>query len=385
MTVQHQRRYARRLLQKIGRRSLMRTNPISAAQLARETERYLMSHAIQSAVLYDIWYEQEDVPLAIERWSARQQRWDTPADYRRMRKRPVEWHPKERSTSGYRKICSFEVAEKMWHVMARELICAQHCPRPHIGDWRGRGRHKQVSDLIAAIVSPEQAVVVADIHHAFESVNAEAIYELPYLPEPLIRGAIDHRTHMFVCRERSHKEVNKVSPDIVDMRKVVPSGLMEGSPASNAIFAVFLDDLPDHLDESIQVFVYCDNIILLAPNMSQAQRAHNSLAAYFSGHRAGPFSTSKQDVQSVTEEFEHLGYSIRLGDQIDVGLSLSNWTEHAAKSESRCSDEKIEEWLASAFPLIRGAHLELICENNGWTSAETLKEVIRFNQAIRLC
>ncbi len=383
MTLQHQRRYARRLLRQIGRRSLTRTNPISAGQLARETERYLTSHAVQSAVLYGIWYEQGDVPLAIERWSARQQRWDTPADYRRMRKRSVDLHPKERSTSGHRKICSFEVAEKMWHVMARELICAQHRPRPHIGDWKGRGRHKQVSDLIAAIVSPEQAVVVADIRHAFESVNADAIYELPYLPEPLIRGAIDHRTHMFVCRERSHEQVNRVSPDFVDMLEMVPSGLMEGSPASNAIFAVFLDDLPDHLDESIQVFVYCDNIILLAPNMSQAQRAHNSLAAYLSGHRAGPFSMSKQDVQIVTDEFEHLGYSLRLRDHIEVGLSLKNWNKLAYKSEGRCNDEEIEGWLASSFPLIRGAKLDLICESFGWVTADTLQDVISFNQAAR--
>tara|TARA_B100000378_G_scaffold276647_2_gene275063 strand:- start:3972 stop:4793 length:822 start_codon:yes stop_codon:yes gene_type:complete len=271
----------------------------------------------------------------------------------------------------------------MWHVMARELICAQHRPRPHIGDWKGRGRHRQVRDLIAAIVSPEQAVVVADIRHAFESVNAEAIYEIPYLPEQLIRGAIDHRTHRFVRRERSHEQVNRVSPDAVDMSKMVPSGLMEGSPASNAIFAVFLDDLPDQLDATIQVFVYCDNIILLAPNMSQAQRAHNSLAVYLSGHRAGPFLMSEEKVQSVTDEFQHLGYSLRLRDQVEVGLSLKNWDKLANRAEGRCTEEDIEGWLASSFPLIRGAPLEIACENNGWASATTLKEVISLNQASR--
>jgi hypothetical protein len=144
------------------------------------------------------------------------------------------------------------------------------------------------------------------------------------------------------------------------MMEMVPSGLMEGSPASNAIFSVLLDDLPDHLDEAIQAFVYCDNIILLAPDMSQARRAKTSLAVYLSGHRAGPFAITANAPVSVTQGFEHLGYSLRLKTKVEVGLSLRNWIELARKVEGRTSQKAIEVWLETSFPLLAGVPLEAI-------------------------
>lgn len=360
MTLQQQRRFARRLLNKIAHRSQVRCNTITAELRAREIERFLAAHAVQSAALYDIWADEYGAEQA-EKWrSDRQQGLIYNYDYRRLRTRPVEWYPKRRSTSGFRKICKFGNEEKMWHRLASDLIRAQHQPREHIGDWQGRGRDDQMKKLIAAITLPSQAVVVADIRRAFEHVNVEAIYDLPYLPEPLIRRAIDHRTHRFVCRERSHRQGDIGLPDVVEMIEMVPSGLMEGSPASNAIFSVLMDDLPDHLDEAIQAFVYCDNIILLAPDISQARRAKSSLAVYLSGHRAGPFSITAETPVLVNDGFEHLGYSLRLTTEVEVGLSLRNWTELARKEEGVISREEIERWLDTSFPLLAGVPLDAI-------------------------
>ncbi|MEV4935724.1 hypothetical protein [Sphingobium sp. LSP13-1-1.1] len=363
MTLQQQRRFARRLLNKIGHRSQVRGNAITAELRAREIERFLAAHPVQSAALYDIWADEYGAVQAEEWRSARQRGLIYNYDYRRLRARPVEWYPKRRGTSGFRKICMFGSEEKMWHRLARDLIRAQHQPREHIGDWRGRGRDDQMKKLIAAIKSPWQAVVVADIRRAFEHVNVDAIYDLPYLPEPLIRRAIDHRTHRFVCRERSHRQGDIALPDDVDTIGMVPSGLMEGSPASNAIFSVLMDDLPDHLDETIQAFVYCDNIILLAPDKSQARRAKTSLAVYLSGHRAGPFTITANAPVLVTEGFEHLGYSLRLKTKVEVGLSLQNWIELTRKVEGATSREAIETWLATSFSLLAGVPLEAIRQN----------------------
>jgi hypothetical protein len=360
MTLQQQRRYARRLLKQIGRRSQARDNPISADLLSREIERFLMSHAVQSAALYDIWADQGDEGRATERWLARQQRPIFIYDYRRLRTRPIEWYPKKRATSGYRKICTFGDEEKMWHRLARDLICAQHQPKPHVGDWRGRGRDSQMCELIAAINSPWQAVVVADIRRAFENVKVQAVYDLPYLPELLIRRAIDHRSRRFVRRERSHPQEDTSSPDNVEKVEMAPSGLMEGSPASNAIFSVLMDDLPDHLDKSIQAFVYCDNIILLAPNILQAHRAKSSLARYLTSHRAGPFEISAGDPALVTEQFEHLGYSVRMRPHIDVGLSDANWRALARKAEVSPDCIKLMEWINMSFPRCAGLPREVL-------------------------
>lgn len=356
MTLQQQRRFARRLLNKIGHRSQVCGNAITAELRAREIERFLAAHAVQSAALYDIWADEYGAGQAEEWRSARQQGLIYNYDYRRLRARPVEWYPKRRGTSGFRKICMFGSEEKMWHRLARDLIRAQHQPREHIGDWRGRGRDDQMKKLIAAIKSPWQAVVVADIRRAFEHVNVDAIYDLHHLPEPLIRRAIDHRTHRFVCRERSHRQGDVGLPDDVDTIGVVPSGLMEGSPASNAIFSVLMDDLPDHLDKAIQAFVYCDNIVLLAPNISQAQRASNSLVRYLSDHRAGPFAIEILSLAPVTKAFEHLGYSVRLNTSgaLEVGLSLTNWQEFAKKAEKGEALHELVDWIDRSFPAYSG-------------------------------
>ena len=365
MTLQQQRRFARRLLKKIGHRRQAGDGAVNSDLRAREIERFLMSNAVQSAALHDIWADTYTAVQAEEWRAARQERPIFSYDYRRLRARPVEWYPKRRSTSGFRKICMFGSEEKMWHRLARDLICAQHQPGEHIGDWRGRGRDDQMRKLLAAIHSPWQAVVATDIRRAFEHVKPQAIYDLPYLPEPLIRRAIDHRNHRFVRRERSHPQGNISLPDDVDMIGMAPSGLMEGSPVSNAIFSVLMDDLPDHLDRAIQAFVYCDNIILLAPSMLHAHRAKNSLIEYLSGHRAGPFAISDSDPAPVTEAFEHLGYNVRLGcgGQLDVGLSHKNWRELAKKTEKGVERTDIVDWICRSFPACSGLPLDIIGQN----------------------
>jgi hypothetical protein len=282
-------------------------------------------------------------------WDAAQQQPVVPLQYGRLRTAPVEWHNKPRLTSGYRKICRFSPIEKMWHVLANDLIQAMHEARPHIGDWRGRGRDHQMGQLLAAIHSPWQAVVVADIRRAFSTVNIDAIYDLPYLPEQLIRRAIDYRTHQFVRRDRSD-EASQGDMALFDDLEVAPRGLMEGSPASNAIFSVLLNDLPDHVGEEIQCFVYCDNVILLAPSVLHARRAENALVRYVTGHRAGPFEV-RSEVQPITRPFDHLGYSVCLeASAVRVGLSLANWQRFGHKLEdTTLRPAEATEWMRRSF------------------------------------
>lgn len=334
MTLRQQSRYRRSLLNRISqRRGSTVASDIASAQRRREIERYLTSHAVQSVVRHEMWSRKHGEEEAKARWQLAQQAPVVPFDYRRCRSQPISFFHKPRSTSGVRKICSLPETLKMWHTVASDLIVAQHQPRPHIGDWRGRGRDRQIDQIRSALVSSRQAVVCADIKHAFASVNFDAVYELPFLPEPLIRRAIDYRSHRFMRREKGELlwDVTRAAcnSDYDEMHVALersPSGLLEGSPASNAIFSVLLDDLPDHLDDGIQAFVYCDNIILLAPTMSCAQRAEEALLRYLSGHRAGPFEI-RSSISQVSQRFEHLGYSLRRlpGMPPDVGISRNGW------------------------------------------------------------
>ncbi len=179
MTIAQQRRFRDRLLKQIGRRSVAGDTAIGSNLLMRERERYLSSHAVQSSVSYDIWRREHGLADAQQRWTSAQQFSMRPYNYRRFRSSPVFFFHKARTTEGVRKICCFNDLEKMWHVIARDLIVAQHQPRSHIGDWIDRGRDWQIDQIRAVLTSPQQGVVCADITRAFASVNIGAAYEIP--------------------------------------------------------------------------------------------------------------------------------------------------------------------------------------------------------------
>lgn len=362
MTVAQQRNFRRSLLKQIARRSAVpNCGEIATGLILREKERYLGSHAVQSSTLYDLWTTDNGDEEAERRWASAQQRPVLPLNYRRFRSLLVTYFHKARSTEGVRKICRFGDVEKMWHRIARDLIVAQHQPRPHIGDWVDRGRDRQIDQIRSVLTSSRQAVVCADVTRAFASVNIDAVYDLPYLPEPLTRRVIDYRSHRFIRRDRSEyarelahavRNEDLVYDGVYDgVLERSPSGLMEGSPASNAIFSVLLDDLPDHLEEGIQAFVYCDNIVLIAPSMSRALRAKDDLVRYFTGHRAGPFEI-RSSVARVSERFEHLGYTLRRlpGLPPDVGIARNGWLKLVVRllDEPRDVGEAAK-WLKASY------------------------------------
>ena len=85
MTLQQQRRFARRLLKKIGHRRQAGDGAVNSDLRAREIERFLMSNAVQSAALHDIWADTYTAVQAEEWRAARQERPIFSYDYRRLR------------------------------------------------------------------------------------------------------------------------------------------------------------------------------------------------------------------------------------------------------------------------------------------------------------
>ncbi|MXO55291.1 reverse transcriptase domain-containing protein [Pontixanthobacter gangjinensis] len=348
-----QRRYKRELLARVASHSQGRGSSVTDPLLQCEIRRYLLSHAVQSATLHYNWAKKLNEIEASKLWAQRQRSPIVPSDFRRIQPVQISWRPKKRSTSGHRKICSLPSSLKMFHSLANDLIRAQHQPRAHIGDWKGRGRDYQVKTIASAITATSQWVVVADVNRAFQNVNANALYQLPYLPEALTRRAIDHRSHRFDQWSGSNPAWDTSSP-LHDELKVAPSGILEGSPASNAIFSVLLDDLPDHLDETIKCFVYCDNIILIASSEAHAREGANALVRYFADHRAGPFEVTS-NCRPVWAGFDHLGYLIshQWNGETIINLPHRSWEKlHKRLSNPDQSEDDVKRWFRASFGAI---------------------------------
>lgn len=212
----------------------------------------------------------------------------------------------------------------------------------------------QIREIADAINRWEQWVVIADVRKAFPTFDPSAIYELHSLPEDLVRRAIDSRNLNFTGGMRSNPTWAEDTPMCDDL-EMDPTGLLEGSPASNAIFSVFLNDLPDHMPEGIRPFVYCDNIVLVCSSEAYAQQAESSLIRYFSDHRAGPFEVTSE-CRPVWHGFDHLGYSIMHNFGVTrVGLSVRNWEKLHRRIRSKEQNEvEPVEWLHASFSALHG-------------------------------
>lgn len=324
---------------------------LHARHLLEDTcNMFLSSYSVQIATLYDIWTDKHGFDAAKDLYD-KIGRIGVVRTLGRFRPSPVPFFHKERSTGGYRKLCIFSETSLMWQRMAAALVHAQHKPGHHIGDWPKRGGHQQVDAIAQAIQTPWQYVVTADIKHCFQSVEFDAVYELPHLSEAFVRKVLDHRSMTFKQHDVSAKPL-RVHEGATYHFERAPTGLLEGSPASNAIFSVLMDDLPSQFNKHISVFVYCDNIILLAPDEIQVLQARDVLVRYLAGHRAGPFEC-RIEVQSVNQPFEHLGYQIvrRHDGRVSVGLSDRNWKKLNYRIQVDESNlEDVSQWLFASFP-----------------------------------
>jgi len=236
----------------------------------------------------------------------------------------IRWHYQPKSRRRVRKICSLPTGLKAWNSVTKRLIEAVHPVRPHIGDWRRRGRDHQIREIAEVLTHGDISVVVADVSDAFDTVRSDALYEFLNIPHEVIRGALDARSFTFVENVvKSRSEVFASYPHFrLPSEGAIPQGLLQGSPASNAIFGVLLNDLPDHLPENLGCFVYCDNIIVVADDRGSAQLVQDALVEYFTRHPAGPFFLTASIEGLAPMGFDHLGYWFRWDhDRLWIGMT----------------------------------------------------------------
>ncbi len=236
------------------------------------------------------------------------------------------WREPKRS-SGHRIVCALPLALKVTHRIIRDALGILIQPNEHIFDIKGRGRDRLTQAVAAAMEGPFTHAFVADIRNCFPSVNPEALNELP-LPREVIRYALDYRNLRF--RHDPSREGQIVSSPYMDQgnpspRRDGPSGVLQGSPASNLILAWLLNDMIEHIPEGCRAFLISDDLIVLAPSSGEGDRVGEALVRYCGAHQAGPF-VLEGAVVSVSQGYEKLGYQFGKSDLTgDVTVDLSDF------------------------------------------------------------
>ena len=226
---------------------------------------------------------------------------------------PVNWFPLPKRKGGFRHACDLAKPLKAAHYMIADVIRAQTPNPPKIYNLPGKGRETLVSDLLATLATGCNAFRIWDARDCFSSVNPDVLFKLP-LPRRIIENAliITNQELQLVakCNDMENSGIQHDAATIGNIQGNGPTGLMQGSPASNLILAYLLRGIPQPDHKDWDVFLYTDDLILVGRADEVLDRVEKRLTEFFGQERLGPF-TLVPKAAGRGGWFEYLGYEFR--------------------------------------------------------------------------
>lgn len=252
----------------------------------------------------------------------------------------IEQRPILKADGSVRNIYRFGPQSRALQTMVLDVLRAA-CPLPAYlhGFSKGYGvrepkgvQHvvEQIAnclDTAASQPAPEYShFVVADIQDCFGSVNADALIEALPLPADVTRNIL------LLCEGQriAKRPTTRARRTRLGGRRSIgvplhrPSGVPQGSIASGRAIATLFVDLEASLPAWVPVFMFVDDICMLATSAAEAEQVAQTLERYFGTHPAGPYALKHLSVGEVANGFDFLGYefSTREGEPfVDIAWS----------------------------------------------------------------
>lgn len=250
---------------------------------------------------------------------------------------PISWWSKRKSDGTSRTIASLPLAIKARHWQLALLLRPLTPQLQAIFNLPGRSRDQLVCEVRDRLNNGFSHVARYDIRDCFPSINPEALRTLP-LPRKEIEHYLIPDALTFVQRGATHDHHGDPSGKHSGSshgahtgtirRPRGPRGLIQGSPASNAILAYLLQDLPP-VGPDAEARTYGDDFIVVGRSADVCRNAGHTLAEHLLQCRYGPLDLRMLD-DSEDGYFEALGYSFRCdapGGCWSVDLSRKNYNK----------------------------------------------------------
>jgi hypothetical protein len=245
--------------------------------------------------------------------------------------KPVRVYEKRKSSGGTRLICDLPEDLKAAHYIIGELVSCQTNLVDHVYSRRGKGRDALIHDALEAINTGYRHISLLDIKNCFGSINPAFLERLP-LHQRFVTNTLRLENLNFAIKDSQKGAIpeadtlRKSSLSYADMVNTgEPTGLMQGSPASSPILARIWNDLPPIDDEKAKVFVYVDEVLIVAKSAASRGEIKDALVRFLADHPAGPLELKCMEVD-LRHGFEFLGYEIGLGATGEVEARTSNKT-----------------------------------------------------------
>lgn len=233
----------------------------------------------------------------------------------------VQWYPKRKPDGGWRPICKLSPELFARHKLIQFAIHSQLHPVPGLFGIPGQDRSRDdcVRLFRSFIKSGFTHLAEVDVKNCFQSFNLDALYELP-LPKEVIKHNLDTRNLNYVRVDRYLSYTDKI-PYGVDTiaNSSGPTGLMQGSPASNIIFAWFMNgvlrDLPEQGD--VKVVLCFDNIFVAGRTPDSLRVMLDTLTETLSRCSFGPLEFSNAQI-AHDGDLDLMSYLVRNNGQIGI-------------------------------------------------------------------
>lgn len=269
---------------------------------------------------------------------------------------PVFWYPKPKPNGDFRPICILPSALSAAHLMLAKVVAAQ---LPNTSTLFGVPR-RGVADALREVKSLQSNGFVylakTDIVNCFQSINPEALYQLP-LPQEVTKQTLDYRSLSFIGGVGQHaSQASGCGPSLVygaSHSASGPQGLLQGSPASSIILAWLLQNIPT--SDDARVFLCFDNIIVAARTPERTREMIETLSAYAETSPAGPLALCAAQFAD-NEPMEFLG-GLLDPTRRDIGIAEKTFSriirrlceeEEADQAELRKIWEKHQEFSAKS-------------------------------------
>lgn len=242
---------------------------------------------------------------------------------------PVIWWKRPKRSGGVRTVCKLPPHLYAAHIMIADVLSAQMAPPSFIYNLKGAGREDLVSEVLNKLRTGFNHYRIYDVRDCFTNVSTDAIHNLN-LPRRLVTNTLNTEKLRFQQVAPDEATQSDTIPiDTISNEAVVcgPTGVLAGSPASNLILANLLKDMPQPPVGDGYVFVYCDDLIVLAKSAEVCDCIETSLLDFFGQSAVGPFTLNKK-AAGARSSFEYLGYEFAydpISQRWSVGLSQSNW------------------------------------------------------------
>lgn len=229
----------------------------------------------------------------------------------------VTWYSKRKDNGSSRTICELPLVLSAIHFLLAKAIEAQLQPNAEIYAVKNKGRDEAAKELKALQNSGFIHLAKVDIVSCFQSINPDALYQLP-LPKEVIKQSLDTRNLSFSRRERPSIFAGMHPRDYYARHNPsAPQGLIQGSPVSGCILAWLLNNLPKTMDA--HVLLYSDNFAVAARDPEITRATIIALTDYLRQCPGGPLVLCPP-VFADAEPMEFLGYLFD-PTRSDIGLS----------------------------------------------------------------